>query len=447
MAFVPPKDRVMETSISNSQTVFALAGAVDTSFNRFSASMAVNDTTVGAVVEPGVAFKTGILTYSATNQVTIDSNGFESKGTFSSGGTKEVFMGMPASRAQVADLLIPSATDFNNMTVSGTYNPGFANYTNTPDNSQYWYLEVSAADPTQYVRQVATLYLGPDQKWMRTKQAGTWTAWKRISPLPLVLAKTANYTIAASDQGKFISASIAQGSTLLLGSPAAATVGNGWSFFVENTGYGAVVFDPNGSETIDGRPSINVFKGQSFEIVSDGASWKTKGRQTSFTIASAVPSGAGTVDFTLPDGLVSLELKLIGVFPGAASDALGLRTSADGVSFDAGANDYGAGIMYASSASTLAYNSGFSNSYILLSSGLLNAGGNLSLNGSVVISRPAGLFSLRSEITQYNNALGFYSLASAGGYRAAGTPKSMRLFMTPGSTISAESIILIGRDR
>ena len=103
MAFVPPKDRVMETSISNSQTVFALAAAVDASFNRFSASMAVGDTTVGAVVEPGVAFKSGILTYSATNQVTIDSTGFESKGTFSSGGTKEVFMGLPAKSALLVD--------------------------------------------------------------------------------------------------------------------------------------------------------------------------------------------------------------------------------------------------------------------------------------------------------------------------------------------------------
>ena len=102
-AFVPPKDRVLETSISNSQTVFALAGAVDASFNRFSASMAVGDTTIGAVVEPGVAFKSGKLTYSAANEITIDSTGFESKGTFSSGGTKEVFMGLPAKSAFLVD--------------------------------------------------------------------------------------------------------------------------------------------------------------------------------------------------------------------------------------------------------------------------------------------------------------------------------------------------------
>ena len=35
MAFVPPRDRVLEHSTSNSQTVFAVTGAVDTSFNAF----------------------------------------------------------------------------------------------------------------------------------------------------------------------------------------------------------------------------------------------------------------------------------------------------------------------------------------------------------------------------------------------------------------------------
>jgi hypothetical protein len=103
MVFVPPKDRVLEHSTSNSQTVFAVTGAVDASMNAFSALMAIGDTTIGGVVEPGVAFKSGVLTYSAANQITIDSTGFESKGTFSSGGTKEVFMGLPAKSALLVD--------------------------------------------------------------------------------------------------------------------------------------------------------------------------------------------------------------------------------------------------------------------------------------------------------------------------------------------------------
>lgn len=102
MAFVPPKDRVIEQSTSNSQTVFTVTGALDTSYNAFSASMSIGDTTIGAVVEAGTAFKSGILTYSNTNEVTV-TTAIESKGTFSSGGTKQVFMGLPAARALMFD--------------------------------------------------------------------------------------------------------------------------------------------------------------------------------------------------------------------------------------------------------------------------------------------------------------------------------------------------------
>lgn len=96
MTFVPPKDRVIEYSTSNSQTVFAVTGAIDTSCDAFSASMSVADTTFGGVIEPGVAFRCGVLTYSASNQVTVSTT-TANKGTFSSGGIKQVFMAMPAS--------------------------------------------------------------------------------------------------------------------------------------------------------------------------------------------------------------------------------------------------------------------------------------------------------------------------------------------------------------
>lgn len=99
MAYVPPKDRTVEHSTSNSQTVFAVGGALDASYNAFSAHMSIGDWIIGAVVEPGVAFKVGRLTYSDTDEITVDSTGYDSKGTFSSGGTKEVFMGLPAQRA------------------------------------------------------------------------------------------------------------------------------------------------------------------------------------------------------------------------------------------------------------------------------------------------------------------------------------------------------------
>jgi hypothetical protein len=98
MVYVPPRDRVLEYSTSNSQSVFAVTGAADPSYNAFSAFMAVGDTTIGGVVEQGVAFKSGILTCTASNQLTL-STVFESKGVFSAAGSKQVFMGLPAQSA------------------------------------------------------------------------------------------------------------------------------------------------------------------------------------------------------------------------------------------------------------------------------------------------------------------------------------------------------------
>jgi hypothetical protein len=119
MAFVYPKDRVLEHSTSNSQTVFAVTGAIDTSFNAFSASMSVGDTTIGGVVEPGTAFKVGLLTYSAANQVTV-TTAYDGKGTFSAGGSKEVFMGLPASRAAILD----QPNHFTDLTASTSSSTG-----------------------------------------------------------------------------------------------------------------------------------------------------------------------------------------------------------------------------------------------------------------------------------------------------------------------------------
>jgi hypothetical protein len=123
MAFIPPKDRVLERSTSNSQSVFTVTGAADSSFNAFSASMAVGDFTTGGVVEAGVAFKSGKLTYTATNEITIDSTGFESKGTFSPGGVKEVFMGLPGSRAPLLDrpASFTDTTDASSSSAGGAF--------------------------------------------------------------------------------------------------------------------------------------------------------------------------------------------------------------------------------------------------------------------------------------------------------------------------------------
>jgi microcystin-dependent protein len=58
--------------------------------------MAVGDTTFASVVEPGVAFWNGIVTRSATNEITLTTPE-ETKGTFGA-GTKEIMAGKPSSK-------------------------------------------------------------------------------------------------------------------------------------------------------------------------------------------------------------------------------------------------------------------------------------------------------------------------------------------------------------
>lgn len=119
MAAIQPHDRVMEYSTSNSQTVFTVTGAVDTSNNAFSAFMSIGDTVLGGVVEDGVAFKSGKLTYSGLNQITVTTT-LESKGTFSASGVKRVFMGQPALGAYaIADTTQSTSTATGALQTAG----------------------------------------------------------------------------------------------------------------------------------------------------------------------------------------------------------------------------------------------------------------------------------------------------------------------------------------
>ncbi|MCK1402016.1 hypothetical protein IVB45_17565 [Bradyrhizobium sp. 4] len=213
MAFVPPKDRVLEQSSSNSQTVFTVTGALDLSYNAFSAAMSVGDTTIGAVVEPGVAFKAGMLTYSATNEVTV-SSAFDSKGTFSSGGIKQVFMGLPAGSA-------PSLDGPQTLT---------------------------------------------DAKRAQGRvNLGVGTATRAITG--------ASDTLVASDFAKLIK--LNRSSAIALTATAAATLGDGWYCDIINVNTGIVTFDPNGAETVDAAATALIYQSESMRIWCDGTGFYT----------------------------------------------------------------------------------------------------------------------------------------------------------------------------
>jgi hypothetical protein len=270
-----------------------------------------------------------------------------------------------------------------------------------------------------------------------------------IGALPLIVVKTANYTVLSTDLGKLISCSIAQASTLTLGSPSAATVGNGWSFFVENTGYGAVVFTPS-SGTIDGKTSINVFKGQSFEIVTDGTTWKSKGRQTSFTIASltGVSASAGA-SLLLPDGLSMMELQISGAWPATSATALALQVSTNGGSSFISTTSYVTNILYANSANAAAAQSNTTATYIGLTGAMINSNGGYNAVGSVKVNRQvAGSnsgFAVSGTVAHYNpGGTPYYQINDIGGYYNAGSFVQAVMLMAVSGNVNADAVILTG---
>lgn len=65
------------------------------------------------------------------------------------------------------------------------------------------------------------------------------------------------------------------GGTLTL--PAAAVAGSGWFINLRNSGSGALIVDPNGSETINGSSTLSLQPGDSAVAISTGTTWYTVG--------------------------------------------------------------------------------------------------------------------------------------------------------------------------
>jgi hypothetical protein len=103
MAFVLA-DRVRESSTTTGTGAIALGGAVNGSYNPFSAVMSIGDTCWYAIVLPGSAWETGIGTYSGVNTLTRTTVLASSNGGAAvsfGAGTKDVFITTPASRGAV----------------------------------------------------------------------------------------------------------------------------------------------------------------------------------------------------------------------------------------------------------------------------------------------------------------------------------------------------------
>lgn len=97
------------------------------------------------------------------------------------------------------------------------------------------------------------------------------------------------YTVLASDRGKVINATTGSWTMTLT---AAATLGDGFTFAVRNSGTGAITVDPNLSETINGQATLVIGAGEFVIVYCDGVGFSTVG-------GASAPAGA-TIPYAGP---------------------------------------------------------------------------------------------------------------------------------------------------
>lgn len=100
-------------------------------------------------------------------------------------------------------------------------------------------------------------------------------------------AKSSAYTVVEGDRGDVLFCT----STFTLSLTAAATLGDGFSFGLVNTGTGSITIDPNGAETIDGAATLAIAPNQTTWVVTDGTVWRTVGLTSNPASDTLVPTG------------------------------------------------------------------------------------------------------------------------------------------------------------
>jgi hypothetical protein len=107
------------------------------------------------------------------------------------------------------------------------------------------------------------------------------------------VARTSNTELAAANLGNLID--ITSG-TFTQTFAAAATLGDGWYVYIENSGTGNITLDPNSSETIDGLTSFIMYPGEVRLIQCDGTALR------SIVLNSFFATFTTTGTFTKPPG-------------------------------------------------------------------------------------------------------------------------------------------------
>lgn len=105
--------------------------------------------------------------------------------------------------------------------------------------------------------------------------------------------KTGAYTVVAGDLGTIINCT---SGTFTVSLTAAATLGSGFNCWVWNTSSTTshvITVDPSGSETIDGKTTLLLRRGEGMQIVCDGTNWQTGDKKTMRAYAENMSTADG----------------------------------------------------------------------------------------------------------------------------------------------------------
>jgi len=142
------------------------------------------------------------------------------------------------------------------------------------------------------------------------------TGWEVRETLAetLAVARSSNTIIAAGDFSKSFICTGTFTQTLT----AAATLGDGFMFWIRNDGTGVITIDPNAAETIDGAATIALAPGDSCVVFCDGSLFYTFGRVSSVKrpVVTVYTAGSGTHTTTV--GATRMRVRLVGGGAGGA---------------------------------------------------------------------------------------------------------------------------------
>lgn len=176
---------------------------------------------------------------------------------------------------------------------------------------------------------------------------------------------TAAYRVSPSDNN-FIINCTANSFTVSLQPAASLPIGFNVTIWNMSSGSNdAVTIDPNGAETIDGKTTLILRRGEGMQIVCDGTNWQTgnkkvmRGYAENISVAQSRPSASGDLSIAIGPGAsatgsTSLVLGFDASATSTSGSSIGSNSGANGSRVVTGAGAMALGGSYASGADSFA---------------------------------------------------------------------------------------------